>query len=728
MPCRLHPHRRLGRFEAHPTRSVRRRGDANAFNPTKTYVYNGGRKNHRNPRPDGGKTFWQEGSEDHSLYAVEHIGSATTVYVCEGEKGADVVRQIGATAVATGGSERTCDLNPLVGREVVLIADRDKSGAKWARRLTNELTTVETTSVRVVHAAVDIAKADVVEHITAGYTLDELEPFRVIPADDAGLPGGGSTDGADEKPPKRSQASQLVDMARDVYELGISDTDDPFGVHRDLPHVAMLLRGGRTGLRVGLARDYFAKHDAVASQQALADACAVLEGYATQADPRPLHLRVAEHGGRVYVDMADANGHVIDIGGGHWTITDHAPALFRRTKLTAAMPEPRGPSDLSLLWDFVLVDEQDRPLVLAWLVSTLVQPDAPHPILTLLAEQGATKSSTTKKLVDLVDPSSVPLRQASRDAGAWVTAASASWVVALDNMSGTPPMWLSDSLCRAATGDGDVKRALFTDNDVTVLQMKRCVILNGIDVTIEQGDLAERVATVDLKRVLPKDRRTEADLADAWSAARPMVFSGLLDLAAAVHHRLNTVTVAELPRMADFAKCLAAVDDVLATRGLARYRDRMKRAASDTLSDPFIAAVTDQRVSVIDMPSADLLRQLTPDVAEWKRPKEWPKNARAVTGVLTRNAPALRQQGWFIDNDGGQNKRNVVLWTLTPPEKDGEEPSPPSPDSSSQVDPQKSGESDEVGFLADTSPYLAADHGEEPASQRISDDSPKTCP
>ncbi len=195
-------------------------GMRDAFNPTKTYVYNGGRKNHRNPRPDGGKTFWQEGSEDHSLYAVEHIGSATTVYVCEGEKGADVVRQIGATAVATGGSERTCDLNPLVGREVVLIADRDKSGAKWARRLTNELTTVETTSVRVVQAAVDIAKADVVEHITAGYTLDELEPFPGLPADDAGLPGGGSTDGADEKPPKRSQASQLVDMARDVSNSG----------------------------------------------------------------------------------------------------------------------------------------------------------------------------------------------------------------------------------------------------------------------------------------------------------------------------------------------------------------------------------------------------------------------------------------------------------------------------------------------------------------------------
>ena len=84
-------------------------------------------------------------------------------------------------------------------------------------------------------------------------------------------------------------------------------------------------------------------------------------------------------------------------------------------------------------------------------------------------------------LVDLIDPSPVPLRQAPRDADSWVTAASGSWVVALDNLSAIPP-WLSDSLCRAATGDGNVKRALYTDADLAVLKFRRCVIVNGIDV------------------------------------------------------------------------------------------------------------------------------------------------------------------------------------------------------------------------------------------------------
>jgi hypothetical protein len=81
-------------------------------------------------------------------------------------------------------------------------------------------------------------------------------------------------------------------------------------------------------------------------------------------------------------------------------------------------------------------------------------------------------SSATRTIVDLIDPSPVPLRQAPRDADSWVTAAAGSWVVALDNLSGIPA-WLSDSLCRASTGDGNVKRALYSDAGLAVVKFRR---------------------------------------------------------------------------------------------------------------------------------------------------------------------------------------------------------------------------------------------------------------
>ena len=66
----------------------------------------------------------------------------------------------------------------------------------------------------------------------------------------------------------------------------------------------------------------------------------VLEGRAQQETERVVYLRVAEAGGRVYIDMGDTTGRVIEIGGGQWHFVDSAPVLFRRTKLTGAMPYP----------------------------------------------------------------------------------------------------------------------------------------------------------------------------------------------------------------------------------------------------------------------------------------------------------------------------------------------------------------------------------------------------
>ncbi|CAM4228444.1 hypothetical protein MB901379_03590 [Mycobacterium basiliense] len=492
---------------------------------------------------------------------------------------------------------------------------------------------------------------------------------------------------SDKPQQRRSQSAQLVDLALAQYTLGISDQEEPFGTLGVQPHIALPLRGGRTGLRAELARKYFELHNAVPSQQALSDACMVLEGRAAQQVRTQLHLRVAEgRNGAVYLDLGDNSGRIIEISDGSWKIVGTAPVMFRRTKLTGRMPLPHsGSGDLDCLWQFVPIDESDRPIVLAFLIAAWITPNVPHPILALLAEQGSAKSSVTRTLVDLIDPSPVPLRKPPRDPDSWVTAAAASWVVALDNLSGSLPQWLSDSLCRASTGDGDVRRALYTDSDVAVLKFLRCLILNGVDLSIDQGDLGERIAAVDLGRISAKRRRTEADLSTSWAKVRRQVFTGLLDLAAEVHQRLPHVVLDDLPRMADFGRVLQSIDEIHDTCGLHRYRERMRRVAADTLGDPFIAALIEHNQPVEDLSSAELLRLLESAAdPEWRRPRDWPKRARTVTGLLTRHAPALRSQGWAVDHDGGRNKRNVTLWRLTPPEKDPEATSPPSPNSSSQ--------------------------------------------
>lgn len=476
---------------------------------------------------------------------------------------------------------------------------------------------------------------------------------------------------ADNKTDKKSVAARLVGMAQERYLLGVSDEGEPFGADRTRPHLVMLLRAGKAGLRADLAARYFAETGTVAGGQALTDATLILEGLAATRPPERLNLRVAEHEGEVYIDTGRPDGAAIRISHGCWTLTDRAPVRFLRTKLTGAMPLPAEGGDVEKLWDFVNVDVEDRSVLLAVLVAALVQGDVPHPVLALFAEQGSAKSTTTRMLVDLIDPSPVPLRQAPRDPDSWVTAASGSWVVALDNLSAIPP-WLSDSLCRAATGDGNVKRALYTDSDLAVIKFRRCVIVNGIDVGAVRPDLAERLATVDLRRIERHLRQPEATMRQHWRTALPGILGGLLDLAATVHLRLETVSVDVSPRMADFGRTLAAVDAVLSTNGFRRYLSRANQLSEDSLSaDAFIERLRQHiREPLLGKSGGDLLAAVTPAGDTWRRPKDWPKNGRDVTALLRRHAPALRSLGWAIEDDGARNHRNVLLWTVYPPYKD----------------------------------------------------------
>jgi hypothetical protein len=105
-------------------------------------------------------------------------------------------------------------------------------------------------------------------------------------------------------------------------------------------------------------------------------------------------------------------------------------------------------------------------------------------------------------LVTLIDPSPAPLRAAPKDVQAWTVQAAASWTVMLDNVSSIPA-WFSDTLCKAVTGEASVDRALYTNDDVNVLQLQRVIGMTTIDAGAMSGDLAERLLIVELDPIPP---------------------------------------------------------------------------------------------------------------------------------------------------------------------------------------------------------------------------------
>lgn len=475
---------------------------------------------------------------------------------------------------------------------------------------------------------------------------------------------------------RESAAMLLVDLAEQRYTFGVTQDGQAYALPRPdgpvlgAPHVVRLLRGGQVSLRAELAAAYRTETGKVPGQQALTDALAVIEGMARESEPEPVAVRVAadQYGTGAWLDLGDRDGHVIALKeAGGWEVRNSTSGvLFRRTKLTGALPKPISGGSLERLWEVLNVAEADRPLVLAWLVAAIITPAIPHPVLALLGEQGTGKSSACRRLVSLVDPSPVPLRKPPRDPEGWVTAALGSWVVGLDNLSAVPE-WLSDSLCRAVTGDGDVRRQLYTDDGLAVFAFRRVIVINGIDVGALRGDLADRTLMVNLDVIPECVRLPEADLDQDWELSYPLIFGALLDMCCATLARLSSVRLGTTPRMADFARVVAALDQINGTGGLASYLGQARSMAEDTIdSDPFLAAMRLHLAGEFTGTSADLLANVEHLLGEtWRAPKDWP-NARGVTTLLRRNAPGLRRLGWTVEEADRTRERQTARWRIVP--------------------------------------------------------------
>jgi len=507
---------------------------------------------------------------------------------------------------------------------------------------------------------------------------------------------------------KQSVATKLVELASANYRLAVTSDGEPVALNPDGPNVAHPLRGGRLGLRAALAAGYMADTGKAAAAGALADALLVIEGRCQAANEIPVYVRVAPWREGVVVDLGTPDGRAIVVDPDGWRIVPRSPVTFRRSDLTLALPDPvRTDRDL-LAIPMGNVSAESWRLVVGWLLACLL-PGIPHPIALMRGEQGTGKTLTATRLVDLIDPQAAPVRGVPRDLEQWVIAAAGSWLVAVDNLT-TIPAWLSDALCRAVTGEGMVRRRLYSDGDLSITRLRRCIILTAIDAGAIRGDLADRILAVDLERIDPTSRRSEADLGAEWDRDRPELLAALLDLLVEVLAVLPSIDLAESPRMADFARVLAALDRVRPCDGrdgrtLAYYLNTMRNVEADVVADDPVAAaivaMVEQANTWTGTAGELLARLIVPD----PRPRTWPASARALGGHLRRIAPALRSVGIDVDHQRAGSARHV---TLTRTEEVGIRPSQPSQPSLRPSDQQKRGDGRSDPTVTRPSPTVTA--------------------
>lgn len=459
----------------------------------------------------------------------------------------------------------------------------------------------------------------------------------------------------DTAKPEVSQAERLVRLALELFEIGRTEADEAFAIRKNGPCIALMFRGSKDALRATLAREYRLRYEATPSATALTDALTTLQGEARESKPREVHLRVARNGEKIVIDLGRTDGRVVVVGNGGWQERDKSPVIFRRTALTGELPIPESGGDLRLLRDLLHVSDETWTLILGWLIAALV-PDIPHPILMLGGQQGAGKSTTARVLVTVVDSSPAPLRSQPNEIEAWAMAAAGSWTVAVDNIS-TIPGWWSDALCRSVTGDGWIRRKLYADSELVVLAFRCVVLLTSIDAGALRGDLGDRLLLADLEPISPEKRRSEAELDRALSASRARILGALLTELSAVLRTLPHVNLASLPRMADFARVLAALDGLRGTKVLDAYLGQRGRVVEDVLEADAVAAAV-RELGDWQGTAGDLLKRITP---EDKKPRDWPTNPRALVARLKRLVPALWQVGSEITFHAERSSRGRLI-------------------------------------------------------------------
>lgn len=502
-----------------------------------------------------------------------------------------------------------------------------------------------------------------------------------------------------------SQADALVEIAKTKCELFHDD--------QDIAYVSFVEKGHRETeklrskrFRSWLDREFFTTVKKTPGGQAKADAQAVLEGLALHDGKlEKVFVRVAETEAGIFIDLADAQRRIVHVTRDGWKVVTDSTVRFVRPQGMLPLPLPVVGGHIDELRPFLnLQDERHFVLVVLWMVAAM-KPRGPFAILNFVAEHGAGKSSASRVVRGLVDPNVSPIRCAPRENRDLAIAAMHSQVLAYDNMSGVP-LWMSDSLCRVATGGGFSGRSLYTDDEETIFQFVRPIILNGIDDIATRQDLADRCLLVKLPTIPKSKRKREKALDKAFAAVAPRILGALLTgLVGAVRDE-DTVVFDELPRMADFAAFATAAEGALGwTSGTfkAAYEQNAKEALEVALeADPVaiaVKALMADRTNWSGTPTL-LYHDLRSLVGEQvQRTQDWPKAANALSSRLRRAAPGLRELGIEVDVDRGEHAR---LLTIVRKTEVGKRSSSSSASSGNGVSPQNDGPDDPDGLFPGT--------------------------
>ena len=454
--------------------------------------------------------------------------------------------------------------------------------------------------------------------------------------------------------------------AAELIELVIKEGQLFFDAQADKAYVLVVIKGVKNTLSIGsksfiewLSFTYFmatkrgGSIGKSASESSIRQACFALSGIAKHdGDAEQVHLRVADHNGGHYIFIGDNDLQVIEVMSTGWRITDNSPVKFWKPSSMLALPMPTIDGDLNQLWDFINVPQEDRLLVLAWILESFRE-NTPNVILAFTGTQGSAKTSTQDKIKQLVDNSAANVKSAPKTVEDIFVSAGCNRVVSYENLSHLTPA-MQDALCILATGGAHVTRKHYTNDEESTICVKRPTIINSIPNVLTAQDATDRAITIECPRI---EYREESEINAAWEIAKPSIFGGLLDLFVKTLLQMPKVKLVNPPRMADFTRLGEAMAQALGNQAgtfdtlyKANRSEGISRALEASPVGVAIPELIDDHYLNSPLVFSGTMKKLLESLEKYKQESHaWPKSPRGLGDSLRRQSPALNALGINIE-------------------------------------------------------------------------------
>ncbi|MFC1935651.1 hypothetical protein ACFLX9_02685 [Chloroflexota bacterium] len=470
----------------------------------------------------------------------------------------------------------------------------------------------------------------------------------------------------------KSQASRLVEMALDQ---GLETFHD----QRQEPFVCLPMNKREiwpvNSLRVRrwLAGLLWKEEEKAPSGEALSSAINVLSSKAVfDGEQHHLHIRVACHDEALWYDLSDWRA--VKTAAMAWEVVEHPPILFRHFSHQRPQVEPRHNGNFDLLFNFISPTRTDDDVVLLGVatIAALI-PGSPRPAISLAGPQGSGKSPTAKMVKRLVDPSFVSSIRRIADFREIQLQLEQNWLLSVDNVTSLPPD-ISDALAAAITGDGDMRRQLYTDQDIVLLTYMRPMLLNGITHAAQRPDLLDRTILINLQRIPELRRLEEEEMWPAFERDLPAILGGAFDILATAVALRPQVQLAVKPRMADFAAWGYAIAEAAGwggSRFLAAYERNVSRQHEEAVSASVVAQTVVGFMEGRDewQGPASTLKPLLDETAMKQgidprdRRSGWPQDAARLAKELRRMADTLAAVGVEVSFPAMGKRRSIRFRT-----------------------------------------------------------------